>query len=72
MARKEVNWYCNVCGHKYKSEAEADKCEKMHLIPASVTSPNYNGNEKRKYPESVLITFENGDKARYYRKSDYR
>lgn len=75
MPRKEISFYCDICGRKYGKETEATKCEQGHLVPISADKPEFDSSEsiaKREYPESVLIHFSSGDgkkaQARYYRK----
>lgn len=72
MPRIETRYFCNVCNSVYSEEEKAIQCEKAHLIPISVSDADYlKSDNKKLYPDSVLIHFEGGKSARYYRKKPF-
>jgi len=69
MPRKEIKYYCNICGKVHMIENEAIECEKSHLIPIKVKQLDYDMvNIENRYPTSVLVDFDNGNSVKYYRK----
>lgn len=72
MPRKEIKYYCNVCGKCYYNESDAIECENKHIIPENVSAPGYvHDDRKNTYPYSVLVHFKDGKNLRYYRKENY-
>lgn len=72
MPRKEITYYCDVCGKAYYNEKEALECEGKHLLPEKVNSPEYLQDDRKNiYPYSVLVHFKGGKTSRYYRKENY-
>lgn len=57
MPKKNESYSCLVCGQRYQSYEEAEKCEKSHKIPVHVEI----------YPETVLVHFADNSSARYKR-----
>ena len=68
MPRTETRYFCNICNKVYFEIQEAIECEKNHLIPESISSPEYlKSDRKNIYPYSILINFTGGKSVRYYR-----
>lgn len=68
MPREEVRYYCDVCGAFFGKKEKAVECEISHRIPKEMCEPIYSKDDKKnRFPESILIKFDNGSSARYYR-----
>ena len=70
MPREEIRYYCDVCGSYWNKKEKAIECEKSHRIPKEVCEALYDKDDrKNNFPDSVLVKFDNGVNARYYRKA---
>lgn len=73
MPRKQVFYYCDICNKSFSTEKKAADCEKSHFKVKYVDKVDYSiEDDKREYPESILIALENDKgvekKVRYYRR----
>ena len=63
---KELNQYqCEICGIVYRDRLAAEKCESAHVLPQKITEHKFY--KERKYPEYIMIEFEDGSVGRYQR-----
>lgn len=62
MAKKEVLYYCEICGERYGSIEKADNCEKEHYKPIEIGSFEYDkyADRKKEYPLKVRLKIKNG------------
>lgn len=66
MKRLEL-FVCEVCNTQYNEKSKALECEKSHKLPVSCAGHKYRSkksNEKG-YPDSVIVTFNDGSEAKY-------
>jgi len=68
MPRKEIVFYCDICGRKYGYEKDAGTCEKSHLQIAEVKARYDKDDRKKEYPTSLLVTLGGGKVIEYSRK----
>lgn len=66
---KELNQYqCEICGIVYRDRLVAEKCEATHILPkAKKPITGYKFYKEQKYPEYIMIEFEDGSVGRYKR-----
>lgn len=63
---KQLNQYqCEICGIVYRDRLAAENCEAAHVLPQKITG--YKFYKERKYPEYIMIEFEDGSVGRYQR-----
>lgn len=55
MAKKEIAYYCEICGKKYNDELDAIGCENDHLIPVEIIKCKFDINDKAFYPSTINI-----------------
>lgn len=62
MAKKEVLYYCEICGKRFGKFEDADKCEKNHYIPVEIGTHEYDSysDKKSEYPLKIRIKVKNG------------
>ena len=67
---KELNQYqCEICGIVYRDRLVAEKCEASHILPKSEKPiVGYIYHKEVKYPDYVIIEFEDGSVGRYQRR----
>lgn len=66
---REIRLYkCEICGTDYADKSMALACEKFHTKPVSVDPCKYipYTNTKKPYPETIMVSFENGKKVKYH------
>lgn len=64
---KELNQYqCEICGIVYRDRLAAEKCEATHILPKKIIG--YKFYKEAKYPEYIMIEFEDGSVGRYQRR----
>lgn len=66
---KELNQYqCEICGIVYRDRSAAEKCEAAHILPkAKKPIIGYKFYKEQKYPEYIMIIFEDGSIGKYKR-----
>lgn len=58
-----INAYiCNLCGEKYESHLEAEKCESYHLKLGEIVGVEYKGLRSR-HPASFDVAFKSQGKT---------
>lgn len=66
--KKVEHYICEVCNTEYKEKKSAERCEKSHKHPKSVTSGRYSPVTcSDGYPHTVEVLFDNGEMVRYKR-----
>jgi hypothetical protein len=62
MAKKIVNYECEICGRKWAYECGADECEKSHFVPQKISSVKYDVTERKsEYPKSINVVLKNAN-----------
>lgn len=69
-----VLYKCEICGHEYKSQSDAEACENFHFVPTlSFCEINFQGYQPYyeqgadKLPHKIVIKLPNGEKKVYKR-----
>lgn len=68
MSAKKVTIYeCPICGERYNTEEEADRCEKYHIQVDCIGKTRYTPyySENHPYPTIVYVKFKNGKTLKY-------
>lgn len=62
MAKKEILYYCEICGKRFEKLEGADVCEKSHFVPIEINNYGYDRvlDKKSEYPLAVKIKVKNG------------
>lgn len=57
MARKEVSFYCEICGKRFSRIEVAEDCENSHYKVEEITKVKYDSFEDKKslYPLSLTV-----------------
>lgn len=68
-----VLYKCEICGHEYKSQSDAEGCESFHVVPDKSCSISFEGyqpyfeQDADYLPRKIVIELKNGEKRVYKR-----
>ncbi len=69
-----VLYRCEICGHEYKSQSDAEACESFHVVPTlSMGEINFEGyqpyyeQDADQLPHKIVIKLPDGKKKVYKR-----
>lgn len=61
--RQIVEFQCEKCGSRYKTEAEAIECESHHKIPEIIGCAGYHKNDV--FPDMIVVSVDGEKKHKY-------
>ena len=68
-----VLYRCEICGHEYKSQSDAEACENFHFVPDKSCPIRFEGYQPYfeqgadYWPRKIVIELKNGEKKVYKR-----